>query len=156
MRYICSECGSDIPLDLDFCKACGSLKSKAISFNDDATAILCQKCGATISPYEISCNHCGEPVDRKSLRYYQPKMRKFGWIGIALAAIPGIGGVFGIGYLYFRKWKKALFYLLITGGIIYLNDGLLIGIEDNLLIGIFAMGIYFIQFMEAIALAYAP
>ncbi|MBO4763371.1 MAG: zinc ribbon domain-containing protein [Candidatus Methanomethylophilaceae archaeon] len=60
MKYVCPECGSQIPDDSDFCHVCGCLKSKAYAFNDDFSKDgVCPRCGSEVRPGRCSAKSAG-------------------------------------------------------------------------------------------------
>jgi DNA-directed RNA polymerase subunit RPC12/RpoP len=94
MTYRCSECGSTVPNDADFCFSCGADKSKL--YRDDPSGT------------EIAyCPQCGEPV--RTLSFSRPVKNAF--LALAAGIIPGFVDVHGIGHLVLGKYRRAAVFL---------------------------------------------
>ncbi|MDR0309915.1 MAG: zinc ribbon domain-containing protein [Candidatus Methanoplasma sp.] len=169
MRYICPECGGEIPEDNDFCFQCGRTRDNTIRLDESGNFIqpeknMCASCGAELSSDDLFCPACGEARSRIQMAAFKPQMVKYGWIGLALAFIPGalgfvpgFAGIFGLGHLYFRKWGRGVLYLSVSAFIFYIryiNDDTSL-IQDILYITVTAF-FYIIQGMEVLVLAYMP
>jgi len=175
MKYICPECGSEIPEDAEFCYICGRKKDNTIRLDQSGHFIQpeenkCASCGAEMLPDDLFCPNCGEPISKTQLAAFRPKMVKYGWVGLALALIAGALGfvpgaigflptlpsIFGLGHLYFKKWARGVIFLLFSAFFYYLR----ITTEMNIWISIFfqviAIFIYLLQAMEVFVLAFMP
>lgn len=102
MMYICSECGSQIPEDSDFCYHCGALRTKALQMDDSGHMEMgkCYSCGEPVKGEEYFCNKCGAPLVKAT----QPHLVKYGMLAIFMAAIPGFFNIFGLGHLVLKQW----------------------------------------------------
>jgi len=100
-------------------------------------------------------------------------MLKNGWIGLVLAAVggmlvfipigpigplPGLFSIFGLGHLYFKKWKRAGWFLMLSGFMflirfIQADDPSLL---SHILFIVFTGFIFMMQMMEVLILAYMP
>ena len=171
MRYICPECGGEIPEDLDFCHFCGRKKDDTIRLDQAGRFIppdknKCASCGAEMQQNDLYCPNCGEQISKAQLAAFRPKMAKYAWIGIALAFIPGALGlvpglfsIFGLGHLYFRKWSRAAMFFILTALLFLLKTnygGAEASFWTDLILVIITLFIYLIQAMEAIVLAFMP
>ncbi|MDR2698711.1 MAG: zinc ribbon domain-containing protein [Candidatus Methanoplasma sp.] len=173
MRYICPECGGEIPEDLDFCHLCGRKRDNTIRLDQSGRFIPpeeneCASCGTAMQPDDIFCPSCGEQRSKTQTAAFRPKLAKYAWIGIVLAfipgalwfvPIPGLFSVFGLGHLYFRRWSRAAGFLLISAFLFYANIEL-VGAEPSLLTDIIfwiiTLFFFFVQAMEALVLAFMP
>jgi hypothetical protein len=172
MRYLCSQCGSEIGDDAEFCYACGSLKSKAINIPDvaDVTGGLvgvCRTCGESIRQGETHCSKCGASIASQQVIIIRPKLTKWGIIGLLLAIIPGSFGffgilllpsIFGLGHLALKKWKRGLMFLSLSiligvGNFLTEQNGTSSASSDALFF-IMILFIYFLQTTEVMALAF--
>lgn len=162
MKYICPECGNEIPEGSEFCHTCGRKKDDTIRLDDSGNFVppdesSCSSCGGKIEPNDLFCQHCGAPTQRTQMLTFRPKMRKYGWIGILLAAIPGAFGLFGLGHIYFKKWLRGIMFLVISPIILYIRFG---GVELSTfteIIFILLFGFLFVmQAAEALVLAFIP
>lgn len=162
MIHICPECGNEIPEDSEFCYICGRKKDNTLRIDDSGKVVppgedVCQACGNELMPDDLFCKHCKQPTQRMRGLTFKPKMRKYGWIGILLAAIPGLFGVFGLGHIYFRRWGRAALFLIITPLAMHmlytgLPDPLFMKITYILMFGF----IYVLQAAETFVLAHIP
>ncbi len=163
MRYICPECGNEIPEDSEFCYSCGRKRDDTIRLDDEGKFVApnanqCASCGNEISPNDLFCQHCGAPITRIQMAAFRPKMVKYGWIGIVLALIPGLFSIYGLGHLYFRRWSRAAIFLLTSAFMVYLRWGsnIEMNIWTTLLFGIMSIFLYLMQAMEVLVLAFMP
>ncbi len=177
MRYICPECGGEIPEDSEFCHHCGRKRDNTIRLDESGHFVepeknKCATCGAEMSQNDAFCPNCGQPISRTQATAFRPKMVKYGWIGIALALsfgllgilpspaigpLPGLFSIFGLGHFYFKKWSRGLWYLFWTALLFmikYLDSEM--SIWYQLLYIVFFMFVYFMQAMEVITLAFTP
>ncbi|MDR2846221.1 MAG: zinc ribbon domain-containing protein [Candidatus Methanoplasma sp.] len=171
MRYICSECGSEITDSAEFCYACGSLKSKAVRIPDVADVTggligICTSCGESIRSGETHCSKCGASIAAPQVMLIKPKLTSWGIIGILLAIIPGsfmflgipfLPSIFGLGHLAFRKWSRGFMFLGISLFLGYVNftmdpDSTV----SSGMILIVSLFVFFLQATEALALAILP
>lgn len=161
-RYICSECGSEIPHVSDFCYQCGSLKSDAFKIeggNTDLGEVPCPNCGKPIDEGVKFCRHCGietesVPVQKVMGRSYgliPMTLKKNGALAMGLAFLFGFLGIYGLGHLALKKWSRGVMFLAMSAvnWYIYIVTGNFITIV--MLISLF---IFFRQSMEVTALAY--
>jgi predicted RNA-binding Zn-ribbon protein involved in translation (DUF1610 family) len=167
--YICPECGSEIPADSDFCHYCGRKRDNTIRLDEKGNVIQtaenrCSSCGSEMSQGDIFCPNCGEPVSRTQMKAFRPKMIKYGWIGLALALIPGALGflpglfsIYGLGHFYFKKWTRGAVYIILSLAIFYSNyHGMDTTIWTRLIFVTISVFIYIMQAMEVLVLAYLP
>ncbi|MCL2318138.1 MAG: zinc ribbon domain-containing protein [Methanomassiliicoccaceae archaeon] len=178
MKYICPECGSDIPEESDFCYHCGRKRDNTIRLDQSGHFIppvteRCRSCGAEIPVDAWTCPKCNEPRTRKQLSEFKPKMVKNGWIGIVLAAIggilvfipvgpigplPGLFSIFGLGHIYFKKWKRAGWFLILSVFMLFIRvyqtgvDSFFSHVLFILITGF----IFMMQIMEVFVLSYMP
>jgi DNA-directed RNA polymerase subunit RPC12/RpoP len=108
MTYRCSECGSTVPNDADFCFSCGADKSKLYRDDPSGTEIAyCPKCGVRVDADVGNCPQCGEPV--RTLSFSRPVKNAF--LALAAGIIPGFVDVHGIGHLVLGKYRRAAVFL---------------------------------------------
>jgi DNA-directed RNA polymerase subunit RPC12/RpoP len=176
MRYVCPQCGKEIPEDSDFCYGCGRKKDNSIRLDQSGRFVppeenKCAACGAEMQRDDLFCPNCGERASRTQMVMFRPKMVKYGWIGLALALIPGALGfgfipvingiemisIFGLGHFYFKKWKRGGMFLLFTAFFFYIKY---IGDDSSfaisLILTITMMFVYILQLMEVFVLAFIP
>lgn len=162
MKHICPECGSEIPEDSDFCFSCGRKKDDTIVLDDsghfiDSNENKCTACGTELGPLDLFCPSCGKPTTKEQMIAFRPKMRKYGWIGILLAVIPGIFNLCGLGHLYFRKWGRAAMYLAISAMMMYIRyGGFEMGLFTQILFILVSGFIFVMQAFETYILAFVP
>jgi len=180
MRYICPECGSEIPEDLEFCYSCGRKKDNTIRLDQGGHFVQpeenkCASCGAEMLSNDLFCPNCGERRSKTQLSAFRPKMTKYGWIGLSLALIPGalgfipisigvipaLPGIFGLGHLFFKKWPRGALFLLFSIFFYYIRiTSDMVSTETNVWMAIFfqlgIIFIYLLQTMETFVLAYTP
>jgi len=173
MRYICPECGGEIPEDLDFCQFCGRKKDNTIRLDQSGRFVppdknQCASCGTEMQPGDLFCPSCGKPISKTQMAAFRPKLAKHAWIGIALAFIPGALGlvpipglfsIFGLGHLFFRKWPRAIMFFILSALVFLLHHnygGGEASFLTELLIVIITVFFYLIQAMEALVLAFMP
>ncbi|HSV42403.1 MAG TPA: zinc ribbon domain-containing protein, partial [Methanomassiliicoccales archaeon] len=58
-KFVCSECGADVPIDASKCPQCGD------SFEEEKKDEKCPQCGTVIFPTDKKCWNCGRVLDRK-------------------------------------------------------------------------------------------
>ncbi|MDN5357762.1 MAG: hypothetical protein PWR17_931 [Candidatus Methanomethylophilaceae archaeon] len=162
-RYICSECGSEIPHVSDFCYQCGSLKSNAFKIDDDgkmdAREVPCPNCGKPIDEGVKFCRHCGIETDSVPVQkamggpyaFTPMVLKKNGALAMGLAFLFGLLGIYGLGHLALKKWSRGAMFLAMStvNWYIYIATGSFITVV--MLISLF---IFFRQSMEVTALAY--
>ena len=177
MIYICPECGSEIPEEYDFCYHCGRKKDNTIRTDRSGHFIepeknKCSTCGAEMSPNDPICPKCSEPRSRTQMTAFRPKLVKNGWIGIMLAVIGGIlvflpfgpigplsgmFSIYGLGHFYFKKWKRGIWFLLITAMMFFVR---FTGSEMTLLMHFLfitaSIFFFLMQMMEVIMMAFTP
>lgn len=60
----CVNCGVDVPINADFCNACGT---KIIHVTNEMTSVtdkrICPKCNTLIENNNSFCTHCGEKLN---------------------------------------------------------------------------------------------
>jgi len=168
MRYICPECGSEIPEDLEFCYSCGRKRDNTIRLDQSGNFIQpeenkCASCGTEMLSDDLFCPNCGERRSKMQLAAFRPKMVKYGWIGLILALvpgalgfIPGLPGIYGLGHLYFKKWTRGAVFLLFSVFLFYARTTSDTSIWTSLFFQITAIVIYLFQVMEVFVLAYTP
>jgi len=161
MKYICPECGSDIPEDSEFCHHCGRKKDDTIRLDQS---------GHFVQP-EVKCTSCGIGMPQ-NVPKFRPQMVKYGWIGLVLAAVggalalvpfgpigplAGLFSIYGLGHLYFKKWKRAAWFFFISAFMFvmrYINPEM--SLFSQLVFVIFTIFFFILQFMEVWVLAYMP
>ncbi|MGE0015330.1 MAG: zinc-ribbon domain-containing protein [Candidatus Methanomethylophilaceae archaeon] len=162
-RYICSECGSEIPCVSDFCYQCGSLRSKAFRIDEGGEMedgeVPCPNCGKPIEKDAKFCRHCG--IETGSFpasgipaapHVFSPMvLRKNGALAMGLAFLFGFLGIYGLGHLVLKKWSRGIMFLSMSAvnWYIYIATGNLVTVV--MLISLF---IFFRQSMEVTVLAY--
>ncbi len=161
MKVICPECGNEIPEDSDFCYHCGRSSKDAIKIGDEGNVIqgnnICKRCGSEVKPTDMFCQNCGFPVTQDQVTVlFKPKMVKNGWIGILLALIPGFISIFGLGHLWFRRYKRAVMYIAISIPMVYFSYFADITSYLSTLVFLASIFIYLLQAMEVLMLAYMP
>ena len=151
MRYICSECGSEIPEGEDFCSRCGALKSKAIVTDDNGNfnANVCPNCGAPTVPGENFCGSCGAAIANPSV--VQMKPVKNAWLALGLALIPGFFNVYGLGHLVLRKWSRGIMFLAISAILFFARPAI------NPMLGVILdVGVFMFQAFDIMKYVYSP
>lgn len=168
MRYICPECGNEIPEDSGFCYSCGRKKDNTIRLDQSGRFIppeenKCTSCGGEMAQGDLFCPACGEPRSKTQMAAFRPKMIKYGWIGIVLALIPGTLGfvtllpcIFGLGHFYFKKWTKGATFMLLSAGLFYITIQLEMSFWENFLFQIVVIFFFLLQAMEVFVLAFMP
>ena len=114
MRYICSQCGKEIPADSDFCYACGAMKDKALTLDEgggESTAMTCHKCGEPLTGNENVCPKCGTPL----VRDIPEAVRKKALLALFLALVPGFFNIFGLGHILLKQYMRGGMFLVISG-----------------------------------------
>ena len=118
MIRVCPECRYEVPADSDFCYYCGRkvrIVEETMGEDTSCENNTCSRCGNVISPDDILCKGCGNVViGGTGVKVIRPQLSKQGKLGILLAVIPGILGIFGIGHLFFKKWPRAMMFLAIS------------------------------------------
>jgi hypothetical protein len=175
MRYICPECGNEIPEDQVFCYSCGRKRDNTIRLDEKGNFVQseedrCASCDGEMQPDDPFCRSCSQPISRTQLAAFKPKMTKNGWIGLSLALIPGalgfvpieifgiwMFGIYGLGHFYFKKWKRGVMFLMITGMLFYLknispNSSLIM----TLMVMMMVVFIFVLQAAEVFVLAHMP
>ncbi|UAL07039.1 MAG: zinc-ribbon domain-containing protein [Candidatus Methanogranum gryphiswaldense] len=161
MKTICPECGNEIPENSEFCHHCGRSSKSAIKLDDKGNVVqgnnICKTCGCDINPGDLFCQHCGATITKDQMTStFRPKLNKSGIVGIILALGPGFFNIFGLGHLWFRSYKRAAIYLVISVPLFYLTYyGNLTSYYSTILF-LASIFIYFIQAMEALTLAFMP
>jgi len=171
MKYICPECGSEIPEDSEFCYTCGRKRDNTIRLDQSGHFVppeenRCASCGTEMSPDDLFCPSCGELRSKIQMIAFRPQMVKYGWIGIALAIIPGalgfipglIGGItiLGLGHFYFKKWSRGITYIFLSLVITYVKITTGMSVWTNLVFEIAIVFFYLLQAMEVFVLAFMP
>lgn len=164
MTKICPECGKAVPDESDFCYYCGCAKlipaptvNSGYAPPNAQNGNVCSSCGAQISQNDMFCQNCGTQITRQQLVIYKPKMQKYGWIGILLAIIPGFltsmgFGLMGLGHLWFRKWTRAVVYILPSVFLIWYHYTY----GGDLLMTLLWFMMFFMQTLECVALSFLP
>ena len=158
MRYICHDCGHEIPEDMDFCPRCGCMRSRSTPV-DDATGYpvsVCPECGAARSPGDEFCGACGVKLPPAAVvrPYVQPRMRRNGVLAMMLAILPGFFNVFGLGHLVMRQWSRGLMFLAMSLVIWYLCGWTFY--SEDLLVTILSVMVFFYQAMDIFRVVYSP
>ncbi|MCL1811450.1 MAG: zinc ribbon domain-containing protein [Methanomassiliicoccaceae archaeon] len=169
MRYICPECGADIPEEQDFCYSCGRKKDNTIRLDESGRFVppetdKCASCGAEMKKDDLFCPDCGERRALAQMAVFRPQLIKYGWIGVLLAFIPGALGflpglfsIFGLGHLYFRKWTRGGMFLLLSVFMIYIKfSNMEMNLTMSIIFSITSVFIYLLQAMEVLVLAFMP
>ena len=125
MKYICPECGSEIPEEDEFCTRCGCLKSKSIVTDDSGNVDTthCPNCGEPIVGNENFCGACGAPLIRNAVPV-RMKTAKYAWLAFLLALVPGFFNIFGLGHLVLKKWSRGFMFLAISVILYFVGPGL--------------------------------
>jgi ribosomal protein L40E len=169
MRYICPECGSEIPDESEFCHHCGRKRDNTIVLDQAGHFIepdknKCAACGADLAPGDLFCMKCGNQMSRTLMTVFRPKMVKNGWIGIVLAIaggalglVPGLFCIFGLGHFFFKKWTRGAYYIFLSVVMFlfrYFETGssLLTGV----LFIVLSLFVFVLQLFEVIMHAYTP
>lgn len=153
MKYICHDCGYEIPEDMEFCPHCGCMRDKSTPVDDQTGMPLgvCPSCGAKTNPGDSFCGSCGAALPE--VRVMVPKMRKNGTLAIILGLFPGFFNIFGLGHLVMREWSKGAMFLAMSVILIYVNGSL---ISTSFLMSILSVAVYFYQCMDLIRAVYSP
>lgn len=154
MKYICHDCGYEIPDGMDFCPRCGCMRSKSTPV-DDSTGMplgVCPSCGASCNPGDAFCGACGAPLPQT--RVMVPKLRKYGSVALILALVPGFFNIFGLGHLVMRSWSRGIMFLAISVVLFYVNGFSLF--STSFVMTLVCVMVYFYQAMDAIRIAYSP
>lgn len=158
MKFICRDCGYEIPDDMEFCPRCGCLREKSTPV-DDSTGFplnVCPQCGAARSLTDEFCGACGAKLPSLSTYrpYIRPKLRKNGALALMLALIPGFFNVFGLGHLVLRQWSRGAMFLAMSVLVWYLTDWKLY--TDDLFVTMIHILVYFYQAMDIFRVVYSP
>ncbi len=161
-RYICSECGSEIPPDSDFCYHCGCEKKRAFRIDDSGNIQqqkLCPECRIPMEEDAKFCRHCGlevggyQTADGCAGPYCMmpPKPVKNGTLAIALSFLLGFFGIYGVGHFVMKRWSRGIMFLAMSAvnWYIYLSVGNFVMVV--MLISLF---IFFKQASETTMMAY--
>jgi len=70
-KFVCSECGSDVPMDAEECPQCGEkfeeeddrTKGKAKEPVSKSDELICSECGKTVKETDEQCWNCGKKFD---------------------------------------------------------------------------------------------
>jgi len=114
MRYICSQCGKEIPADSDFCYACGALRDKSLVIDEEggeSTAMVCHKCGEPLTGNESVCPKCSTPL----VKEIPEQVRKYALWALLLALVPGFFNIFGLGHILMKQYGRGGMFLIISG-----------------------------------------
>ena len=109
--HICTECGRVHQEDLDFCPHCGSTKGG----NVDPELIPPE--------FKIVNGPKGAYVVRQDVRRIR--------LALALALIPGVFDIFGLGHLLLGKYFRGLWYLCCSGIVYYERFTGYFGVEST-------------------------
>lgn len=153
MKYICHDCGYEIPGDMDFCPRCGCLRDRSTPVDDETGMPLgvCPSCGAQSKPGDLYCGSCGAQLPQ--VRMVVPKLRKNGMVALILGLVPGFLNIFGLGHLLLKEWSKGIMFLAMSAILFYINGGL---IAQSMLMSLLSVAVYFYQCMDLIRVAYSP
>ena len=153
MKYICHDCGYEIPGDMDFCPRCGCLRDRSTPVDDETGMPLgvCPSCGAQSKPGYLYCGSCGAQLPQ--VRMVVPKLRRNGMIALILGLVPGFLNIFGLGHLLLKEWSKGIMFLAMSAILFYINGGL---IAQSMLMSLLSVAVYFYQCMDLIRVAYSP
>lgn len=95
MIYICSQCGTRIPDNSDFCYYCGCSKSKAIKV-DDKGFIVNDKTHMTF------------------VNLTTPKIKKNCQIALLISLVAGMFNIFGLGHLVLKSWSRGMMFIFMS------------------------------------------
>ncbi len=157
MMSICPECGSQIPPDADFCYHCGRVRDIPCSTCGPEQLPTaegrCRRCGEELAQDSVFCRRCGFIASDLPFRPARPKLTLKRAIGIVLALVPGFFCIFGLGHIWFRRYRRAAMLLFISVPLFYLT--FINGPADftGTMVFLFSIFLYFIQAMEVMTLA---
>ena len=155
MTFICPECKSEIPSNSDFCYICGrKVKPSDPSINMNSN--VCISCGNELSGTELFCGKCGFPITKNQMVNFRPKITTRGKIGILLAAVPGVVGIFGLGHITLKKFSRGAIYILMSVFFLYsvvISNA--VGSMRYMMIA-FMIFLYVLQVVEVVGLALMP
>lgn len=155
MSRMCSECGKEVPDDMDFCPYCGSNKGFVVMGQNGGFSFTCLSCGASYNPGDAYCGSCGTALpSTDNLRVPMPTMRKNGMAAFLLALIPGLFNVFGLGHLLMRSYARGAMFLVISLVVWYLNDWSIY--SSSILLMILEVAVFFYQVMDLSRIVYSP
>ena len=154
MKYICHDCGNEIPEDMDFCPHCGCLREKSTPVDDKSGMPLgvCPVCGAKTGFGDAYCGSCGAALPQ--VQFVRPKMRKYGTVAMILALVPGFFNIFGLGHLVLKSWSKGLMFLALTAVLFYVNGMTLF--PSSFMMSMVCVLVYFYQAMDLFKVVYSP
>ncbi len=146
MIYICSQCGSQIPDDSDFCYTCGCMKSKALKMDDNGLVSegVCHSCGAEVSPGDAFCGSCGAALVQLPPRV---KVKKYGQVALLLAVLPGMFFIFGLGHFVLKSWSRGLMFLAMSAILWYISPPGYLP-SENIYIFVVQIGVYMYQAVD--------
>lgn len=151
MRFICHDCGYEIPGDMDFCPRCGCMKGSATPVDDNGMPTgTCPTCGADIEPGAAYCRSCGAKAPETVS--YPPRATSKGMAALMLALIPGIFNIFGLGHFVLGRWSRGAMFLAISVILLYMNGWQLF--TTNVVMYLVSLAVYFYQALDIFRYVY--
>lgn len=157
MIFVCSECGREIPDDMDFCPFCGCMKNTAICFDDKGNYSpgVCANCGEPIEPGSHFCGKCGNKVQSSAPAVsVRMTLRKNGMLALMIGLIFGVVNIFGIGHLIMKKWSRGIMFLAISAILLYIDPHFIT--SSSFYIMAIRMLVFMYQSMDLLGIIYAP
>lgn len=151
MKYVCSQCGIEIPEEQEFCYRCGSLKSKAFTYDDNGQVgtQVCHNCGQRLDGTEDFCPSCGTPP----IRAVPVRIGSKALAAILLAMIPGFFNIFGLGHILLKQYVRGGMFLIMSGILWWIYPGY--AAAPSITIMFIKLGIFMYQLMDLYRVIYA-
>lgn len=154
MRFICGECGKEIPDGMDFCPSCGCMSDRAYAVDDDGSRRrVCPSCGCECSDQDLFCGGCGARLSASAPVRSVPSIDGRGSIALILGTLPGFFNIFGLGHLIMKQYSRGIMFLCISLVLWYLNGWSVV--NQSLFLSIVSIGVFFYHCMDLMRVVYS-
>lgn len=157
MRYICHDCGYEIPDGMDFCPKCGCMADKATAVDDAGMPVRsCPECGTAAAPFDRFCKSCGADLGGipQPIGLIKPQMRRNGALAFMLAVIPGFFNIFGLGHFVMKQWARGVMFLAISLVVWFINGWAMF--SSNIMISVLSIVLFIYQLNDISRVIFAP